>query len=52
MNINDDYLLTSPEPAEGCERAMGLLVERFDQSISHAEWIIDQVMALKEEVGR
>jgi hypothetical protein len=52
ITVNDEYVLTEPLPVDGCARSMGLLEEHFDRSIRRAEWIIDQVMALREEVGR
>jgi hypothetical protein len=42
--INDNYILTEKTGYA----AASLLTERFESSVQRSEWIIDQVMRLKE----
>jgi hypothetical protein len=50
MEINDHYEVDMPEKTRNCEEIVGLLEQRFDASIKRSEWIIDQIMALKNKL--
>jgi hypothetical protein len=50
IRVNDHYEVENPEQTQGCEELIGLLESRFDTSIKRSEWIIDQIMALKEKL--
>jgi hypothetical protein len=50
MEMNDHYEVEDPAKNQGCEELIGLLERQFDISIKRSEWIIDQIMALKEQV--
>jgi hypothetical protein len=51
VDINDHYVVGRPDETLGCERAVATVTERFDSSLKRSAWIIDQVMALAQEVG-
>ncbi|MGD0762655.1 MAG: hypothetical protein ABR929_05590 [Roseiarcus sp.] len=36
---------------DGAEKIVRFLIENFSQSLRYSEWIIDQIMKLKEDVG-
>jgi len=48
VQVNDHYEIENPDDAQGCDEIIRLLAESFDRSISRSEWIIDQVMRLKD----
>lgn len=48
MEINDHYELRRTEDPLGADLIVDLLEERFEGSVRRAEWIVDQIMALKE----
>ncbi len=48
MRVNDHYEVEDPVNNQGCEELIRLLEQRFEASIKHSEWIIDQIMALKK----
>jgi hypothetical protein len=50
MEINDHYELVDPSAAAGAQQMMDLLAARFEESIGRSEWIIDQIMALKDRI--
>jgi hypothetical protein len=47
VQVNDHYQLVDTEKVSGCEEIIGLLAERFDDSLRRSDWIIDQIMRLK-----
>ena len=49
--VNDHSELEDPSQPWGADAVMAHLENRFDKSVKRSEWIIDQVMRLKEEVG-
>jgi hypothetical protein len=51
VQINDDFILLNGDPLDGANKAVNLISERFQPSIDRSEWIIDQVMALRESVS-
>lgn len=50
MEINDHYEILENDSLTGSIPMMNILEEQFDNSIKTSEWIIDQIMALKEKV--
>jgi len=50
VEINDHYEISDKASPDGAIRITALLARQFDDSIRRSEWIIDQVMALKEKV--
>lgn len=46
IDINDHYVVGDPEKVAGCAQAVGIVNDRFQDSMNRSEWIIDQVMAL------
>ncbi len=50
MEVNDHYEVEDPRQNQGCTEMIDLLEQRFDASIEQAEWIIDQIMALRESL--
>jgi len=50
MEINDHYEAKDPAQSQGCEEMIDVLDKNFDESIRRSEWIIDQIMALKDRV--
>ena len=50
IEVNDHYEVENLELNQGCEELIGLLSRNFDVSINKSEWIIDQIMKLKEEL--
>lgn len=49
VEVNDHYEISDKAALDGAIRITGLLGKQFDISIQRSEWIIDQVMALKEK---
>lgn len=50
MNVNDDYQLLNKESLNGAILMTEILSKHFDDSIRRSEWIIDQIMALKDKI--
>jgi len=50
VEVNDHYEVSDKKSSDGAARLTGLLGRQFDDSIKRSEWIIDQIMALKEKV--
>jgi len=50
VEINDHYDFSNKEPKGSTLHATDLLEKHFDDSIRRSEWIIDQIMSLKEKV--
>lgn len=50
MEVNDHFIVGSPDETLSTESAMNILAEQWPKSIERSEWIIDQIMALKERV--
>jgi len=50
VEVNDHYEISDKESPDSAIRVTGLLAKQFDASIRRSEWIIDQIMALKEKV--
>jgi hypothetical protein len=48
MVINDHFQIADPGKPDGADEMIGILVDRFDESIRRSESIIDQVMALRK----
>lgn len=48
VDVNDHYTLGDPKEIVGCDRAVNIVAENFENSIKRSGWIIDQVMALTE----
>jgi hypothetical protein len=51
VNVNHHCELVDQLSPVAAEKIIGFLQMNFDKSITRSEWIIDQVMSLKEEVG-
>jgi hypothetical protein len=49
VEVNDHYEISDQASQDGAIRITGLLAKQFDASIRRSEWIIDQIMALKEK---
>jgi hypothetical protein len=49
VEMNDHYEISDDEIASSIPM-MGILEKQFDISIKRSEWVIDQIMALKEKV--
>lgn len=49
MEVNDHFELAKSKEADGCQEIVSLLLRDFETSIRNSEWIIDQVMRLKDE---
>lgn len=50
IEVNDHYEISNADSLDGAFRMTTILGKKFDSSIQYSEWIIDQIMALKEEV--
>ena len=50
MEVNDHFIVGSPDETLSSELAMNILAEQWPKSIERSEWIIDQIMALKGQV--
>jgi hypothetical protein len=50
MNINDHYEIPKDDSLAGSTKIMDILERQYELSIKRSEWIIDQIMALKEKV--
>ena len=50
MEVNDHYEVEDPAQNQGCEELIELLEQKFDASVRRSEWIIDQIMRLKNQV--
>lgn len=50
VNVNDHYEISDTTSLDSAIRITVLLGKQFDISIRRSEWIIDQIMALKEKV--
>jgi hypothetical protein len=48
MHVNDHYEVEEPDKVTGSDEIVATLMERFDASIRRSEWIIDQIMKLKQ----
>ncbi|MGA3085272.1 MAG: hypothetical protein ABSE95_10800 [Thermodesulfobacteriota bacterium] len=48
MEVNDHYEVEFPDQNQDCEEIMMILGRQFDDSLRRSEWIIDQIMALKD----
>jgi hypothetical protein len=48
MHVNHHAEAIGAKPEDGCDRIISYLGTEFERSIQHSEWIIDQVMKLKE----
>jgi hypothetical protein len=51
VNVNRHCELVTPGTPVAADKIIGFLQSNFEDSIKRSEWIIDQVMSLKEEVG-
>ncbi len=47
MEIDDHFEVQNADNVERCDEAMTLLQDSMEDSVKRAEWIIDQIMALK-----
>jgi len=50
VEVNDHYEISKDDAWDGAIRITDILAKQFDDSIRRSEWIIDQIMALKEKV--
>lgn len=50
VEVNDHYEVAEHDATAGAEPIVDLLARVFDDSIRRSEWIIDQIMALKDRV--
>jgi len=50
VEINDHYEISKDDSLAGATPIIDILGEQFDVSLRRSEWIIDQIMALKEKV--
>jgi hypothetical protein len=50
VGVNDHYEIAEQGHSGGSAEIMDILVKQFDASIKRSEWIIDQVMNLKDKV--
>lgn len=50
VDVNDHYEISDKSSLDGATRITGILERQFDVSMQRSEWIIDQIMALKEKV--
>ncbi|MFH1328469.1 MAG: hypothetical protein ABIH76_06495, partial [Candidatus Bathyarchaeota archaeon] len=50
VEVNDHYEISKDDASDGAIRITDILSKQFDDSIRRSEWIIDQIMALKEAV--
>lgn len=50
VEVNDHYEISNEDFSDRAIRISDLLGKQFEASIRRSEWIIDQIMALKEEV--
>ncbi|MGO9137249.1 MAG: hypothetical protein ACLP9S_04610 [Syntrophales bacterium] len=50
IDVNDHYVISNADSLDGAIRMAEILAKKFDASIRNSEWIIDQIMALKEKV--
>jgi len=50
MEINDHYESENPLQSQGSEEMIAILEQQFEISIKRSEWIIDQIMSLKEQI--
>jgi hypothetical protein len=50
VEVNDHYEISKEDALDGAIRITDILSKQFDDSIRRSEWIIDQIMALKEKV--
>jgi len=50
VEVNDHYEIPKDDALDGAIRITDILSKQFEDSIRRSEWIIDQVMALKEKV--
>lgn len=48
IEVNDHFELKNDGEIVGCQEIMTILSEKYDKSITHSEWIIDQVMSIAE----
>ncbi|SPD76315.1 conserved hypothetical protein [uncultured Desulfobacterium sp.] len=48
MEVNDHYEVENPAQNQDCKELMDILESKFDNSIKHSEWIIDQIMKLTD----
>lgn len=49
VDVNDHYVIGNPSDVTGCENAVSLVSNRFEDSLKRSAWIIDQVMALAQK---
>jgi hypothetical protein len=47
--VNDNYELKNQEDVTGCEEIIELLTRNFDKSLDRSEWIVDQLMTIKDD---
>ena len=50
VEINDHYEIPKDDSLAGATPIIDIIEKQFDPSIRRSEWIIDQIMALKEKV--
>jgi len=50
IQVNDHYEMTKDDPLAGATPMIDMLSKQFDASIRRSEWIIDQIMDLREKV--
>ncbi|MFA6413518.1 MAG: hypothetical protein WCW53_12550 [Syntrophales bacterium] len=50
IEVNDHYEINKEDPLAGATPIIDILRKQFDVSIRRSEWIIDQIMDLKEKV--
>jgi hypothetical protein len=49
MEINDHYELGDPATVQGSDAAINILESEWERSIERSEWIIEQIMVLRDE---
>jgi len=52
VHVNHHCELNDPKPSQEADKIIAFLQKSFDDSIRHSEWIIDQLMSLKEAVDK
>lgn len=50
MQVNDHYEVADPKQNQSCEELIAIIEKNFDASIKKSEWIIDQIMKLKDNI--
>ncbi len=50
VQVNHHCEVSGVERADGCEKVISYLSDRFEKSNDYSDWIIDQIMKLKDQV--